>query len=339
MRNLSDNSTEKTKHSKRLLAIAMLIIIAVLVVSIPFMQQFSNPEGKFTTDLTPGVVVSNGTEHSLYVKNVQSGTYNYYVKCADESGNATSDFPITFDVSLPQSGLQASTKTSFSSSGGGGGGSIATSTALHSKTFDQIPESIGADKITVLSEKDLTNTVLSIDNIQKPLDLEMPSINVYRYLAIKLSDQTEKDVSKASISFKVEKTWVDSNYIDKTKIYLNRYTDSWTKLNTVLLKEDSQFYYYQTDSPGFSIFAITGDIDPSKLKSEIPIVIPIKEEKQSSSQSTQTYQAPKIETPSMSFSIELIAGVIVAIIIVLIVIIFLRKRHHAEQIGSSNKGF
>lgn len=333
-----NNSIDQPKHSKKLLAIAMLVILAILVVSIPLMQQFSNPQGKFTTDLTPGVVVSNGTEHSLYVKNVQSGTYNYYVKCADESGNATNDMPVTFNVNLPQNGLQASTKTSYTSSGGGG--SIATSTALHSKTFDQIPESIGADKITVLSEKDLTNTVLSIDNIQKPSDLEMPSINVYRYLAIKLSDMTEKDVSKASISFKVEKTWVDSNYIDKTKIYLNRYNNGWGRLSTVLLKEDSKYYYYQADSPGFSVFAITGDVDASKLQnSDTPVVVPINEKTQSSTQQEQSYQIPRTESPSIPFSIELIVGVIVAIIIALVIVIFLRKKHQSQPMAASSQGF
>ena len=62
---------------------------------------------------------TGGTSHSTTITGLQSGSsYNYYVRCADSSGNAdTSDYGISFSVS------------STSSSGGGGAPAALTATA------------------------------------------------------------------------------------------------------------------------------------------------------------------------------------------------------------------
>lgn len=328
-------NTKENKGNHKLLAIAMLVILAALIISIPLMQQFSDSKGKFITDLTPGVVESNGTEHSLYIKDVQSGTYNYYVKCSDESGNATQDMPVTFSVNYG-SGVQASTKASYTSSGGGGVVGPATTSNISkmtSKTFDHIPDSIGVYKLLLLSQDDLTNAILTIDAVEKPADLEKPSINVYKYLSIKVSNTTEKDIFKASISFKVEKKWIQINYIDKTKIYLYRYNEEWTKLTAILLKEDASYYYYQADSPGFSVFAVAGDIDSSALNNNEAVSLPVDSYSNTQDKQPESYQQPTTASPSTPFSIELIVGVVIVIIIVLVIVVFMRKRH-VDQVAS-----
>ena len=39
---------------------------------------------------------------------------------------------------------------------------------------------------------------------------------------------------------------------------MNRYKNGWEKLPTQEISEDDNYIYYEAESPGFSIFAITG---------------------------------------------------------------------------------
>lgn len=143
----------------------------------------------------------------------------------------------------------------------------------------QVEESKRLDKIekgstqTVTFEKDVAIQEISItakDAIEgatlkvktlpsKPVNIE-PNITgtVYKYIEIS-HENIEGKIGKATIKFKVEKAWLGANKIDKNKVVLNRYTGKWDKLNTKLLSEDNLTAVYEADTPGFSIFAISGE--------------------------------------------------------------------------------
>ncbi len=84
--------------------------------------------------------------------------------------------------------------------------------------------------------------------------------STYQYLEISKSNIKDEDIKKAKIKFKVEKSWINENSIDEDTVRLNRLQEGWKKLPTTKLEEDKSFVYYQAETPGFSIFAITGDI-------------------------------------------------------------------------------
>lgn len=76
------------------------------------------------------------------------------------------------------------------------------------------------------------------------------------------------EISNASINFKIEKTWLNENNLNKSDVRLARYhDDNWESLDTAINYEDNKFVYYSSTTPGFSVFAIYAE----KLSVEITI--------------------------------------------------------------------
>jgi PGF-pre-PGF domain-containing protein len=67
------------------------------------------------------------------------------------------------------------------------------------------------------------------------------------------------NIANPTIRFIVHKSWVNENNIDKSTIRLNRYSDGkWDPLDTDLIDEDQDSLYFESKTPGFSQFAVTG---------------------------------------------------------------------------------
>jgi PGF-pre-PGF domain-containing protein len=66
------------------------------------------------------------------------------------------------------------------------------------------------------------------------------------------------NIADPTISFYVDKSWVTEYNIDISTIRLNRYSDGkWNPLETDL-SEDQDFLHFESKTPGFSQFAVTG---------------------------------------------------------------------------------
>ena len=126
------------------------------------------------------------------------------------------------------------------------------------KTMNIDEETIGLTKIEFEVDKEIENAKITVKKIKGNPVAEKPTGNVYQYLEISKNDLG--DVKDISISFKVTKEWVESNKINKNLVYLSRYTDEWNKLPTEFVDEKDDFYYYESESEGFSYFVINGEI-------------------------------------------------------------------------------
>lgn len=93
--------------------------------------------------------------------------------------------------------------------------------------------------------------------------LEGPKGEVYQYMNIVLGSKTfgESGAFKgAVIDFKVPHAWMEENSINEASIVLNRFNNnSWVKLSTEKIREDNDFLYYRAETPGFSLYSITGE--------------------------------------------------------------------------------
>ena len=158
---------------------------------------------------------------------------------------------------------------------------IATEESLHATVlsgvltgFDFSSGSTPIYGISFSTGQILGDTLVTVDllNGRSSLASEIPSGNIYKYFDIwvsSVSSSVPEDFSSATISFKVNKTWVMNNNINISSIVLNRYNDSvWTKLPTTLINQDADYLYYIASTPGFSPFAITGD---SSISSVLPV--------------------------------------------------------------------
>lgn len=83
---------------------------------------------------------------------------------------------------------------------------------------------------------------------------------VYHYVQIDKTNITDTSVNKTTIKFKVEKSWLNSNSIDDSTVALYRHeNNAWNKLTTTKTGSDDDVVFYETESPGLSVFAISGE--------------------------------------------------------------------------------
>ncbi|MCK5233699.1 MAG: PGF-pre-PGF domain-containing protein, partial [Candidatus Aenigmarchaeota archaeon] len=81
---------------------------------------------------------------------------------------------------------------------------------------------------------------------------------VYHYFEISTVNITDSNIENTTIEFTVNNSWIADNDIDPDSIALNRYTTRWTALPTTRKSNDGTYAYYFAETPGFSLFAITG---------------------------------------------------------------------------------
>jgi len=110
-----------------------------------------------------------------------------------------------------------------------------------------------------------------------PTDVE-PGIVVSHYLELSVTPAgaTAVSVENATVEFKVEKAWLNSNNIDPATVVLMRYSGGqWSKLPTSAsaTPEDSTYKYYTANTPGFSTFAVAGKAAVASPSSSTLLII------------------------------------------------------------------
>lgn len=99
---------------------------------------------------------------------------------------------------------------------------------------------------------------------------------VYQYLNISTENLAPEGVEGVTIEFRVEKAWVSAENIEVGTIRLCRYnteTDEWTPLPSKKIGEDANYLYFSAESPGFSVFTITGSRIKPPAESSLSLVL------------------------------------------------------------------
>ncbi len=131
----------------------------------------------------------------------------------------------------------------------------------------KIESSVDIDSVKLTPSTNLEEVKVTIIKLkEKPEEIIDPpkkNVSIYKYLDIKLiANDTfidEEEINSLEFNFKVEKTWITENHIDRTTIKLIRYHDGvWQNLSTTLNNENETCIYYTAASPGFSTFAVVG---------------------------------------------------------------------------------
>lgn len=208
-------------------------------------------------------IVVDGSKTDMESKELltfSSGTYN-----------------IVIEKGIQQSETKPANSPSGSSGGGGGGGSttgeefenIDSKYAQLNKVSpgEKILYEFNEEECDVMSIQfnGVTNsgqTKTSIEMLKSTSALVGSSApgKVYRNLNIWVGDVAfdENDMENPVIGFKVSKEWISDNDIDPSSIVLCRYHDeSWNQLSTRKTDENEGYFFYESDTPGFSPFAIT----------------------------------------------------------------------------------
>ncbi|MGP8336902.1 MAG: S8 family serine peptidase [Methanosarcinaceae archaeon] len=315
------------------------------------------------TGSTPMVIV-NGIEAPITLTNF-SGTFTaniplspntniIHASVTDAAGNSNT------------TSIKVTRTSSQSSGGGGGGGGSSGETYANiefkdaarvyinkdsqiSFTFDEPENDILYVKYKALTNAGYISTVIEVLKDTSVFAKEAPYGTVYRNGNIwvgKSGYATGKNIEDPVVGFKVKKKWIKDNDIEDNSIKLNRYhEDTWTALFTAKTGENATYVYFESKTPGFSPFAITG------YKKSIPIQTPTpaasseeinKEQnkvlttaspeetnkEQNEVPTTTTTPVPEVEAPPPKTISWWVSFLIVALIILVVagVYMYLRKQ-------------
>ncbi len=121
--------------------------------------------------------------------------------------------------------------------------------------------------------------------------------DVYGYIEISHPTIDNSKFKTAKLNFKVEKTWMTSRDAKSEEITLYRYVDNaWTELKTSATTDDSKYYYFSAETPGFSYFAIgvkeAAVVTPVATTTTPPAETPVT--------TTTPAETPKTTTPAVT---------------------------------------
>jgi len=220
---------------------------------------------------SPTSVASNSIDGNTLENNaftITVDTTGSYTITATVSGNSQ-----TLNTSKDLTVSSASATTTTPGGGGGGGGTTGNVTHKKSQTWTKVtPGAATIMKITdpeiglkiinitvVNPAQTVTITVTKLDG--KPATVVHEIVGkVYKYIDIDAKNINETHIDKVKIQFEVNKSWINANNIDPDTVALNRYKNGWEKLSTRKTSEDNDYYYYEAETPGFSTFAISGEV-------------------------------------------------------------------------------
>jgi PGF-pre-PGF domain-containing protein len=251
-------------------------------------------------------IVPTGTQGTLTLTHtgLECGTsYSYTVTCYDQLGNLKASEPTSFSTS--------SCSVSDSGTGNGGGITPPITTNAIEKTFilNLVPstegvlsgfqDAMGVKEIKLRVNEAVNNVKVTVKKYDtQPSEITVAKTGqVHKYLQITTVNLGSK-LEGATLEFKVQKSWLTDNGIDKSNIalfHLDESAGTWGELSSVYKEEDATYYYYEAQVPSFSYFAIA---EKSVTLPEAP-----------------PEETPPVETPTTTFLkqnwIWMVVGVVV----------------------------
>lgn len=187
-----------------------------------------------------------------------SGVFIYTCGITDNAGNSASH---TFTYIVDQkagAGSSGSTSAATVTAPTHTFSTIVPGTPATKEYADSLGMGVKEIRIEVNSEaKSVKIAVTKYDGKPAAVSVEK-SGNVYQYLQIKV-DNVEGKLSKATVTTKVEKSWITENSLDKDDLALFKFDEvagEWGELSTIYSSEDDTYYYYTSEVTSFSYFAI-----------------------------------------------------------------------------------
>ncbi len=102
----------------------------------------------------------------------------------------------------------------------------------------------------------VNNVRLSMKKLYKKPTLLRASDKVYEYFELGKENIESNDIKKATLRFKIPKSWLMANDMDKEDITLKNYTNRWQNIATNIVDSDDRYVYYEAELKRLSYFAI-----------------------------------------------------------------------------------
>ncbi len=214
----------------------------------------------------------SGVDINVSKNSSKLGILQYKIYASDTSGNTASN---QINITVTKE------KTVRSTNKGGGGGGGTTGEDYKNIQFARSEREIVSEGdnicycfdtegnyniVMYINFTGLTNAGLIPAKVEMLYDTSSlvnyePLDEVYKNVNMWLGNKgwaNPKNIENATITFKVNKTWIDDNNILISNIIMNRYYEGhWHPLTTSLIDCDDDYCYFISQTQGFSSFAIT----------------------------------------------------------------------------------
>jgi PGF-pre-PGF domain-containing protein len=250
-------------------------------------------------------------------------------------------------------GTAFTTKSGGSSGGGGGGGSSSSGSSTSASTslmtsYDQFLK--GSTTLSFNSNTVFLTDLIITTNAASPnvrfvianLDAagsqaKYVGASVYQYIEINHTNLNDSVITGAKVRFKVEKSWLTSNNKVKEDVVLVRYSGTWTPLTTRVLNDDATYVYFEADSPGLSLFAIstkapaTVITPPENIIGDNTAVTPPASDAANTPSTPATEPSPAATPATPQPAAKSYTGLIVVIVIVVIIVAIVLMMLNAKK--------
>nr|WP_321498552.1 PGF-pre-PGF domain-containing protein [uncultured Methanolobus sp.] len=233
-------------------------------------------------------VEAGTTSTIIYEVTVPSQTTAGQYEIAGSVDGSQGDIDIEGDSSITVTTASSSTPTSSGSSGSGGGGgggggstgeeyeniakkeveSVFINKGSDAKyEFDSEENAITFVQFNALKNSGQISTTIEVLKDRSTFVTSGAPGLVYQYMSIwvgKAGFATSDNIESPAIGFRVEKDWMEENSVTSGDMNLYRYSDdSWNKLETEIVSDDGNYVYFESQTPGFSPFAISASVTNS----------------------------------------------------------------------------
>jgi len=241
--------------------------------------------------------------------------------------------------------LKIQIKGSDGDSGSGDSSSTPTPTAAPPQLVEEVKEieliEAGANASVTFDKVDVTQITLNANStirnasiMIQPLGKTVFIVNVsgipYCYFNITTTNLTNADIAQATVEFKVNKSWLNASNIDEATITLSRYSDNhWNALPTVKIGEDNTSLYFKAVTPGFSVFAISGERPvPPLISAPSATTLPAPAATTKDTSSSALTPTPASTPPALIPRLKeiVISTVGIAVLLIALVAYFTRRR-------------
>jgi len=203
------------------------------------------------TDSLTSVTTSASSNSGSTTDTSVIGFYTYTCTVTDAVGNSGSDTATYTVLNIGGGGPAGPPKKTNSWT------KITPGAATIMKDFDA---EVGVKQIQIEVNNEAQNVKITVTKYDgKPAEVSVSkSGKVYQYLQINAQNLGTK-LDKATVQFRVEKSWASSNGLDKDEVSVYKFDEGsskWNKLATTYASEDDTYYYYDAELDSFSYFAI-----------------------------------------------------------------------------------
>ncbi|HLE07483.1 MAG TPA: PGF-pre-PGF domain-containing protein [archaeon] len=237
----------------------------------------------FFFSLLSAVAFSDRISNNTYIVDIESSglaaedqlnstTFNVSISGSAVGGQINST---TYNVSFGiLAGAVAPTTTSTTTTTAQGGAGGVVSYSLSNNKVSAITVDPGANVsiralvnvsvslINFIPNRTLANAAVEVKKILPsalPSTITVPTQKVFEYIEIIKTNIPENSLRIVKMKFFVTKTWLTENKLTEDRVVLQRYeSGNWKKLPTTKLSTDAEKINYESDSPGLSLFAISG---------------------------------------------------------------------------------